>query len=92
MSLQTPSKTKPGGRPDKPKVIRFRIDQQKFETEQAIWTAGELLSEFAEVDPSITNLGQKKGNELVEYDDGDTVALENGMKFVTISDQPTHVS
>ncbi len=74
----------------KDKIVFF-IDQQKFETEDAMQTAAELLI-LAQEDPAETTLVLKQGNELKKYDDGETVNLKNGMHLVVFHDGPTPVS
>lgn len=73
--------------------IVFFIDKQQFKTDRAEISAGNLLSEFAQEDPTETTLVLKHGNELTKFeDDNQLITLHNGMHFVVFFDGPTTVS
>ena len=72
--------------------IVFFIDKQQFKTDLDQHSAADLLSNFAQEDPTETTLVLKKGNELTKYANDDVITIKNGMHFVVFHDGPTPVS
>lgn len=76
----------------KTKQVIIHIDQQKFELEPRIYTAGELLR-IAGENPAETTLVLKHGNDLKKFENPEEqIEIGNGMQFVVFHNGPTPVS
>ncbi|MFK5892071.1 MAG: hypothetical protein QM504_02500 [Pseudomonadota bacterium] len=75
-------------------TIVFFIDKQQFKSDIPDVSVKDLLSQYANEDPSETTLVlNDNGNNLIKFeDDNQMIHLENGMHFVVFHDGPTTVS
>lgn len=78
---------------DREREIVFFIDNEKFETVQAVLTVRILLVDYAKEDPAQTTLAVRHGNDVKKYTNlEESVTMKNGMKFIVFHNTPTSVS
>ena len=76
----------------KPSIVFF-IDHKKFTVHSTHLSVREVLTTYAKEDPEKVVLAQKKGKELIRFNNlEETVCLENGMHIVVIHKDPTLVA
>ena len=74
--------------------IHFTVDGEPYETERREWTPDEIITKFAEKDPSTNYLVQIEGNHKKSFqgEGNNTFELHEGARFQVISTGPTPVS
>lgn len=96
--MTTTTVDKHDDRPDRHRgrdTVQFRVDGERYTTEEETLTANEIIRDFAKLDPSTHYLVQINGpHERVSYEGrGEaSIRMRDGLRFQVIATGPTPVS